>query len=217
MLILADTIYFKARWAQPFKEEYTEPALFNLPDGTTISVPMMNNRGLVANYAEGEGYQAAEFAHWGHDYSMTVLLPSPGKFTDFERALDLSKLTGILNNLEPTELIVSMPKFEDETDYVLNQTLKDMGMKDAFGNADFSGMTNAKGLYITETGQKTFISVDENGTEAAAAATVVWAGVPYDEFNMNRPFIYFIKDNSTGTILFLGRVLKPPEYCGQTS
>jgi serpin B len=105
-----------------------------------------------------------------------------------------------------------MPRFNCESSIGLEQTLADMGMPSAFGNADFSGISeNAAGLFITDAKHKAFISVDEKGTEAAAATYVVIAGMSDKAFTMDRPFIYLIRDTQTSTVLFIGRVLNPAE------
>ena len=106
---------------------------------------------------------------------------------------------------------LSMPKFNYESDIRLEQILEDMGMPNALGPADFSRMSPVPGLYIIDAAHKALISVDELGTEAAAATWVAVAGLTSNEFTMDRPFIYLIRDKETNTILFVGRVMNPAE------
>lgn len=208
-IVLTNAIYFKARWYSPFMEEYTHDAQFTLLDGSTVTVPMMK-QDMSFYYTEGSDYQAIELKYKGHDFSMVILLPQAGEFEEFEASLDAQKVSDIIDSMEGQAVNVSMPKFGYETGYRLEETLIDMGMPNAFGPADFSGMSpNAAGLYITDAAHKAFVSVDEKGTEAAAATWIAIAGMTEIEFNMNRPFIYLIRDVETGTILFIGRVLNP--------
>jgi serpin B len=210
VLVLANAIYFKALWFSPFHQEQTKDGQFNLLDGSTITLPMMF-QSMQFNYTEGSDYQAVELTYKGHDFSMVVLLPREGKFGDFEASLDAQKVSAIIDRLEAAVVDLSMPRFSYETGYDLRGTLSDMGMPNAFGpGANFSGMAaNAAGLYIIDAAHKAFISVDEEGTEAAAASWVAVGGMSNYEFTMDRPFIYLIRDRETGTILFIGRVLNP--------
>jgi serpin B len=210
VLVLANAIYFKALWFSPFMEEKTQDGQFALLDGSTVTVPMMEQV-MSFGYSEGSDYQAIELKYKGHDFSMVVLLPNEGKFEEFEASLDAQKVEDIIGSLEGEAVILSMPKFSYDTGYDLKETLIEMGMPNAFGNADFSGMASNADLYIYAVGHKAFISVDEKGTEAAAASYVAIAGLTEMEFNMNRPFIYLIRDIETGTILFVGRVVNPSE------
>jgi serpin B len=216
VLVLANAIYFKALWFSPFSEEKTHDAQFTLLDGSTVTVPMMEqviSLGYHRIYTEGSDYQAIELKYKGYDFSMVVLLPRAGKFEEFEASLDAQKVEDIIGSLEgELAVMLSMPRFSYDTGYDLVDTLIEMGMPNAFGKADFSGMAENADLYIYAVGHKAFISVDEKGTEAAAASYVGMAmGGMKIEFNMNRPFIYLIRDIETGTILFVGRVVNPSE------
>jgi serpin B len=207
-LVLTNAIYFKARWFSPFQESATHDSQFNLLNGSTVTVPMMK-QSMSFGYAEGSDYQAVELKYRGGDFSMVVLLPRAGRFGEFEASLDAQKVEEIIGELENEIVILSMPKFSYDTGFRLEKTLADMGMPNAFGNADFSGMTPNADLYITDAAHKAFVSVDEKGTEAAAATWVGVAGISNNEFTMDRPFIFLIRDIPTSTILFLGRVLNP--------
>jgi serpin B len=165
-------------------------------------------------YVEGEGYQAVELPYDGHELSMVILLPETGGFEEFESSLNAELVDAILKNLAPGRVALTMPKFELESDFSLAQVLAALGMPDAFSMAaDFSGMDGTLKLFIRDVVHKAFVSVDEAGTEAAAATAVVVAekGMPGElvEITVDRPFVFLIRDIETGAILFLGRVMNP--------
>jgi serpin B len=209
LLVLTNAIYFKAEWFAPFFESQTHDADFTLLDGSTVTVSMME-QDMSFNCTEGSNYQAIELKYKGYDFSMVILLPGYGEFEEFEASLDAQKVNEIINNMDGDAVTLSMPKFNYDSDIRLEQILSDMGMPNAFGAADFSGIADAD-LYITDAAHKAFISVDELGTEAAAASWVAIAGLTSNEFTMDRPFIYLIRDIETNTILFVGRVMNPAE------
>jgi serpin B len=176
---------------------------------------MMKQSDKNYNYSEGANYQAIELPYDGRELSMIVLLPQSGQFASFESALNYSQLNTITAQLQNATVNLTMPKFKIETDLGLGTTLQKLGMTDAFdaGKADLSGMDGKKDLYVSGVVHKAYVTVDEAGTEAAAATGVIvgTTAMPVNikEFNMDRPFIFLIKDNPTGTILFMGRVLDP--------
>lgn len=213
VLVLTNAIYFNAAWAKPFEEGLTEGGAFHLLDGGEVTVPMMK-RTEFFGYAEGEGYQAVELPYDGRELSMVILLPQAGKFESFENALEAGRVDGIVDDLVRRQVALTMPKFEFESGFSLKDALAAMGMPDAFtGAADFSGMTGSRDLFIGEVLHKAFVSVDEAGTEAAAATAVIMkeAEMPAEpvEVAMDRPFIFLIRDVKTGAILFIGRVVDP--------
>ena len=212
-LVLTNAIYFNAAWASPFSENATSDGAFRLLDGGEVTVPMMRQTESFG-YAEGDGYQAVELPYDGNELSMVILLPQDGQFDTFEASLDLPKLNGILGALEYRQVSLTMPRFEFESSLGLKVTLSDMGMPLAFTpSADFSGMTGSRELFITEVVHKAVVSVDEAGTEAAAATAVIvgLTAVPVSPVtvNIDRPFIFLIRDIETGAVLFLGRILNP--------
>ncbi|NIM14152.1 MAG: serpin family protein [Candidatus Aminicenantes bacterium] len=221
VLVLTNAIYFNAAWAIPFNKEVTYNGDFHLTDGTTIMVPMMipeqgsGKNGEDYTVALGPGYQAVELPYYGGEFSMLIVIPDQGTFTTFEQRLDYSLIEEIVNNLKGRAITLRMPKFGYEAKFDISKTLADMGMPDAFNSwaADFSGMDGGfRNLYIGKVIHQAFISVDEAGTEAAAATAVVIKYTSIQdplEVIINRPFIYMIRDIKTGAILFLGRVKKP--------
>ena len=212
-LVLTNAIYFNAAWAKPFEERLTQEGTFYLLDNSSTSVPMMSQTTGLA-YLDGEGYQVVELPYQGNEFSMVILVPEQGTFAQFEETLTAQTLASILQNMDYGEVNLTMPKFKFESAFSLGGTLSEMGMPLAFSmQADFSGMDGTDRLYIRDVVHKAFVSVDEAGTEAAAATAVVMAekGMPAKPFEIkiDRPFLFMIRDIQTGTILFLGRVVQP--------
>jgi len=212
-LVLTNAIYFNAAWQYPFGETMTADGLFYLLDGGQVTVPMMKQTESFG-YTEGEGYQAVELPYDGGELSMVILLPRAGQFEAFEEALKAQQVDDIIRGLQNTQVTLAMPQFEFDSDFSLKDILTGMGMPVAFsGSADFSGMTGSPDLFIDEVLHKAFVSVDEAGTEAAAATAVIMkeTAMPSQpvEVTIDRPFIFLIRDIDTSAILFIGRVLNP--------
>ena len=214
-LVLTNAIYFNASWLWPFSPRDTEIRPFHLDGGSTVMVPMMTETSKdFYGYASGDGYQAVDLPYsWG-ELSMTILLPDEGRLEEFEGSLDSEILDRIVDEIEIDYITLTMPLFEFESEFDLRATLAGMGMPDAFGaEADFSGMTGSRDLWIRAVVHKAFVSVDEKGTEAAAATAVVMdeSGVSKEPIavTVDRPFIFLIRDIGTDMVLFLGRVPIP--------
>ena len=213
-LVLVNAVYFKAAWQSPFDPDATRPASFHLLDGSSVDVPTMRLAGGLRSM-QGEGYRAVELPYAGGELSMLIFLPDDGEFHNVEARLDAGRVTGTMDALQGGDVVLHMPKFKfDWTAEDLSGNLRLLGMVDAFTmDADFSGMDGDLDLFISAVLHKAFIAVDESGTEAAAATVVIvtrkgLAGNPV-EFTIDRPFFFLIRDNPTGTILFLGRVTNP--------
>ncbi len=220
VLVLTNAIYFLADWMFSFKPELTEDRDFRLLDNNVIKTPLMLladvNKKARMLYARGSGVRAMDFPYKGNRFVMTVLLPDTGNFLDFEKSLSIEAINSLIAKLDTTELYVALPKFRFTSSSIsLVKALKSLGMKDAFspGIADFSGIDGSKSLFISEVLHKAFISVDEKGTEAAAATAVIVSRTSINPeenvFVVDRPFIFVIRDRVTGTILFMGRILNP--------
>jgi serpin B len=211
-LVLTNAIYFNAAWLNPFDEDITRDGTFYLLDGSQVTAPMMSQQEHLG-YAEGDGYLAVELPYDGEELSMVILLPDSGQFEAFESSLSAEQVEAIIENLDYREVALTMPKFEFDSEFSLSQALSALGMPVAFTTgADFSGMTGNRDLYIADVVHKAFVSVDEAGTEAAAATAVVMelTAIPdVVEVTIDRPFIFFIRDIETGSILFVGRTLNP--------
>lgn len=214
-LVLTNAIYFTANWVFQFDPASTIDRPFHRLDGSEVEVSMMTQKeGL--RYAEGDGYQVVELPYSGADVSFIAILPAEGEFEAWEAALSAEQMETILGNLAFEEVVVTLPKFTYDSAFGLSETLKQMGMPAAFDDADFSGMDGTTNLAITDVIHKAFVAVDEEGTEAAAATAVVvgeTAALPSEEepkvMTLDRPFIFMIRDNATGTLLFVGRLIDP--------
>ena len=209
-LVLTNAIYFNAAWENQFDEKATTNGDFHVLDGSTVTVPTMH-QSQSFGYASGDGYLAVELPYDGEELSMVIAMPEAGSFDSFEATLSDEKITGIINSIEPQYIMLSMPKWEYDYTLGLKDALTRLGMGQAFtASADFSGMDGRKDLYIQDVLHKAFVSVDEAGTEAAAATAVIVGIVSLPaEVTIDRPFIYFIRDIETGAILFVGRVIDP--------
>lgn len=204
-LVLANAIYFKGDWASQFETRRTRPAPFTLADGTTVEVPMMSQ---TADFkiARAEDFQALELPYEGGDLSMLILLPNK---PDTLPAINEETLGNL--QFGEMEVMVQLPKFRVEWKFELSRTLAGMGMPLAFSDrADFSGMDGSRNLYIGVVVHKAFVEVNEEGTEAAAATAVgIRTTSMPPQFIANRPFLFLIRENNTGAILFIGRVMDP--------
>ena len=216
--VLTNAIYFNAQWRSPFNPADTKEQLFHLLDGKKVDVPMMTRRSSVGwfDYVRGDGFQAVDIPYYTGGMSMLVLLPDKGKFDDFDDSLTAGILDLVQKQWEERDVTLNMPRFEFESAHTLKETLERMGMPDAFvDTADFSGITDEIPLKISDVFHKAFVSVDEKGTEAAAATAVMGMLLggrdPLEPITvtLDRPFIFLIRDEPTGTILFLGRVMDP--------
>jgi len=220
MMILINAIYFKGDWTVQFKKDATMPRNFYLSGGSYVTCPMMH---LVRdfNYMENDDFQAVELPYGDGDFSMVVILPKEQDIaTDIDELtanLSISDWNNCLESLDSVEVDLLLPKFELEFEMPLNDVLEAMGMEAAFNpnEADFSGISDMDDLHITEVLHKSYVKVDEEGTEAAAVTTVTvgTTAMPPDNIimNVNRPFAFIIKENESGTLLFMGKVENPTE------
>lgn len=208
-LVLANAIYFKGSWAFPFSEGGTRKSPFTLLNGKTIDVDMMSLSNAMLPYSQQDGFQLVALPYLSRDFSMLVILPDVGRFVDIEAGLSVEQLQTAVNAMETTQLALSMPKFDFETGVNAVPPLKSLGMLSAFSNADFSGISKTMGLFISDVLQKATITVDEKGTEAAAATMVAMQESMPGELLIDHPFLFTIRHEPTGSILFMGRVLKP--------
>ena len=218
VLVLVNAVYFLANWAHQFEQGMTREQPFTALDGTTHEVPMMSQQHSFP-YAEVDGTQAVELPCVGGDVSMLVVLPPEDEFESYEQSVDSATVVELVDTLEKQEGRVSLPRFEFESGFGLGSVLEQMGMRDAFDaqDADFGAMVSKdesdEDLYLDDVYHKSFVAVDEAGTEAAAATTAMMGttSVPKDpfEFVADRPFLFAIRDRPTGTVLFLGRAVDP--------
>lgn len=214
-MILTNAIYFKGDWLNKFDKDLTTNRDFELSNGEITSVPMMAlyKSDLKFNYTETNDLQMLELPYKGDKLSMLVLLPKENNISIVEKMLNRENLSKWIKSMNKTNVEVILPKFKLETEYSLKNYLANMGMINPFTvNADFSGITGKKDLFIEKVKHKAFIEVNEEGTEAAAATSVHMAltAIPeYTVFNADHPFIFLIMHKETGNILFMGRLSKP--------
>ena len=210
-LALVNAVYLKAAWQAPFPAGATTAGPFTRVDGSTVQVPFMAQTASLA-YASGDGWRAVEIPYVGGSLAMTVILPDD--MAAFERTFSGDVFAAIAGGLTAGQVALSFPKFGIETRTELAPILATLGMPSAFDDrADFSGITSAERLAISNVVHQANIDVDEKGTEAAAATAVVMretaiAAEPI-AFRADRPFLFALRDVPTGSILFLGRVGDP--------
>ncbi len=228
-MVLTNAIYFKGTWEWEFDKSDTRDMDFKITLDNVVKTPMMHMDPDKArfNYVDLGELQILEMPYKGEEISMLVLLPKQGEAYDrdtgemitYDYTLEDIELT--YSNLEEwkgqmreTKLdSISLPKFEFDTKYTMNNALSNLGMPTAFsGGADFSGMTEAEQLFISSVIHQAYVKVDEKGTEAAAATAVIMevtSAMPSNVFNVDHPFIFIIQERETGNILFMGRVMDP--------
>jgi serpin B len=216
-VILANAIYFKGKWDRPFDKQSTKDHAFNVqPGGTPKQVPTMWQRGHF-NYQQGDGFQAVRLPYAGKRLQMYLFLPDTNS-SPTKLLADLNADTWrdkILPKFQDKEGTLALPRFKLDYDVRLNDPLKALGMRQAFAvDADFSAMADEP-LFVSEVMQKSFVEVNEEGTEAAAVTTVTMHAQavfrPEKPFEMivDRPFLFVIGDDQTRSILFLGVVHDP--------
>jgi serine protease inhibitor len=210
VLVLANAVYFKGPWLQPFDPQQTRSAPFHVAPNRTVSVPTMQQTGPFG-YAGDEEVQLLEMRYRGEDLSMVVIVPrAVDGLAAVERELTANKLLAWITMLGGAGRVeVTFPRFKTTVSLELREPLIALGMMDAFGNADFSGMFEGGGPRISAVVHQAFVSVDEAGTEAAAATAVIMTVSLPPSVRVDRPFLFLIRDRRTGSILFLGRIVDP--------
>lgn len=211
LAILVNAVYFKGDWEKPFKKEKTQKDTFYNYDGSIKTVDFMNQKGRF-NYFEDDNLQLIEMKYKNLDISMYIALPREGK------AISPENISNAIDKKENSNVEIKLPKFKTETSLKLQKVMKEMGIKKAFDpqssdfkDTMFSNLT--QNPYISEVLHKSYIDVDELGTEAAAVTSIsirTTSIAPikiYKKFDANRPFTYIIKDNKNNEILFIGKQL----------
>lgn len=214
-LALANAVYLDADWQHPFKKSRTRPGVFHKVAGKTTVDFMHQTESL--RYGAGPGYRAVALPYRSSTLSLLVVLPVRQRLGSLQHHLDGRGLARIARGLSAGPVILSLPRFHLNTDTELADTLKKLGMRTAFsGAADFSRISATVPLKIAFVRHAADFKVDETGT-VAAAATVVGAirvsapRPPPDPvvFNANRPFLFFLRDDRSGAVLFAGRLTDP--------
>lgn len=215
-LVLANAIYFKGDWSSPFDKGKTREAPFHAPGGRDVRVPLMNRRSRLA-IREGDGMKILGLPYGAGDLSMVVLLPDAADgLPALEARLTAGNVAGWLGGLREAEVDVFLPRFAMDSRFKLAGVLRSVGMARAFtpGRADFSGISSEADLYLSEAVHQAFVDVNEEGTEAAAATSIISQAPsppppPAILFRADHPFVFLIRDDRTGSILFLGRLATP--------
>lgn len=214
-LALANAVYLDADWRHPFEKSKTRPGVFHKTSGDSTVDFMHQIESL--RYGTGPGYRAVALPYRSSTLSLLVMLPGRQELGELQRRLDGRSLARIARDLAPRPVDLSLPRFHLNTDAELTEALKRLGMPKPFsGSADFSRITTSAELKIAFVKHAADFTVDEAGT-VAAAATVV--GMEFKSaprpprdvvaFNANRPFLFFLRDDRTGAVLFAGRVTDP--------
>ncbi len=213
-IVIANAIYFKGKWLVAFKEKNTEEKDFTNDFDQISKVDMMSLYTEKFNYFEDSQLQAIELPYKGEELSMIVVLPK----TDLNslNGFDNAKFNSVLDSLSSETVDLFLPKFKLETTYnELKDKLENLGLKEVFtDSADLSGFTGIKNLFVSKVIHKAFVEVNEEGTEAAAATVIGVEMTSYipekpKVFNANHPFMFFIIDNKTRNILFMGQIVEP--------
>jgi serine protease inhibitor len=215
-LALCDAIYFKGKWASPFGRNKTKPGNFNITTNQTVTVPMMRQESpFKLTYSEDFSLSFLEMPYYGHDLSMVVMLPhNVDGLADLETQLtaaNLQEWLAKLNQCSPEKTIVVLPRFSITKNIDLKKELPTMGVNSLFDSeADLSGMDGRTNLYISDFFHQAFVDVNEEGTEASAITVEIAKTKSITlSFVANHPFIFLIRDNASGSILFMGRMTDP--------
>jgi serpin B len=209
-LILANAVYFKGAWQQPFTLGETRPRTFYAATGAQEMVPFMFSDTLVAPATIGPDYDAIQLPYKGGRFAALAVMPTTGTLTDLVDNMTATSLDQLVAGLRRGNVNLSMPRFQLTDSHQLNDALRSLGMTNAFDDADLSGISSAP-LFVSAVKQKAFLKVTEQGTEAAAAT----GGILNESlrgargFSLNHPFLLLIRDNTTGAVLFSAEVENP--------
>ena len=212
-LVLTNAVYFKANWQTKFEKDKTIDAKFYVTPQDPLKCRMMGAKSNF-NYFEDAKIQALDLSYSGNNYSMLIILPRNNESVEeLVKGMTQESLSTITKGLTLEKINISIPRFQFSTGYQLKQVLSEMGMPQPFSDdANFSNMTSRNDLKISDVFHKAFIEVNEQGTEAAAATAVVvrMKSIGNEKFfTANHPFVFLIREKSTGTILFMGRMVDP--------
>jgi serpin B len=230
-LVLANAISFLGAWTQAFAESNTSTQPFFLSSNSQVEAPLMHQpdpafnggQGMAFNYMESNGFQAIDLPYASNQASMVILLPTQiDGLGQLEQQLSPAFLSNVLAQMNPRFFDLFLPRFTLASSFDLTETLGEMGMPEAFepGVADFSGIDGAEDLSISDVVHKAWGSVNEAGTEDAAATVVIIVATVVPQplvFRADHPFLFFIRDTQSGSLLFLGRVVNPSQSAASTA
>jgi serpin B len=211
VLFLINAVYFKGSWTVKFDEQYTGERDFTLLDGSKKKVPMMMTKSNRFGRYQGDGFQAVSLPYGDEKVSMYIFLPDRDlSLEEFHKRLSAESWANWMSRFQKEETTVILPRFKLECEANLNKALKELGMGVAFSSrdADFTGMCTGR-CWIDKVKHKTFVEVNEEGTEAAAATVVKMKRGGPAPVRVDRPFFCAIRDDTTGAVLFMGCVVEP--------
>jgi serpin B len=215
-MYLINAIYFKGTWQYEFDKDETRDDSFNLPNGEDISCKIMAQTNENFSYFENNQFQAIDLPYGDGHFSMTIILPNDNlSVNEIINQLAFQNWNSWLNNFEQQMGTLQLPKFEIEYDLTLNDVLKLLGMENAFVPelANFTRLYKPGGIFISNVKHKTYVKLDEEGTEAAAVTSVEFGRTSVGPggffMRVNRPFIVAIREHNSGSILFMGKIVEP--------
>jgi serpin B len=217
-IAIANAIYLKAGWSQPFDPSLTQPQPFTRADGSAVSVPTMAIESWL-RYSAGAGYRAVDVPMGGHYGSLSMTVVVPDDMASFVSGLTAARLHAIDEASQTRDVSLTLPRFSAESRFNLSDVLKTLGMSALFdpATADLSGITSDQRLYISNVIHQANIDVVEEGTTASAVTVILGATTggdpatppPHVDFHVDKPFLYFVRETGTGAILFMGRISDP--------
>ncbi|XP_037541652.1 alpha-1-antitrypsin homolog [Nematolebias whitei] len=210
-MILINWVYFRGQWEKPFNGNLTTKGDFHVDENTKVEVDMMKKTGRFDYYRDHNNYVTVILLPYKGNTSMMIVLPDVGNMKEVEGLISKDHIRNWHKSLYKNNINLSMPKFSISTEASLDETLKEMGITNAFGEtADFSGISEEVKLKVSKASHKAVLSVDETGTEAAAVTTLEIMPMSLPEsITLNRPFLLFILEHSTRSILFMGKISNP--------
>uniref|UniRef100_A0A8C9WNG9 Serpin domain-containing protein n=3 Tax=Scleropages formosus TaxID=113540 RepID=A0A8C9WNG9_SCLFO len=211
VMMLINYIYFRGKWEKPFEASLTEKADFHVDETTKVSVDMMKRTGRYDYYYDITNKTTVLMIPYQGNASMMVVLPDEGQMKKVESVINKDYIKHWHDSLFRSNVELSIPKFSASVSYTLTDTLKEMGLVSVFDDeADLSGISEEVGLKVSKVAHKAVLSVDEKGTEAAGVTTVeIMPMSTPDAVHINRPFFIFILEESTKSILFMGKITDP--------
>ncbi|KAM8726485.1 alpha-1-antitrypsin homolog [Acanthopagrus schlegelii] len=210
-LVLINYVYFRGQWEKPFDGNQTHKAEFTVDENTKVQVDMMKRTGRYDFYQDAENHTSVIMLPYKGNTSMVIILPEEGKMAEVESSINKEQIHHWHDSLSRNSVDLFLPKFSISAEASLDSTLKEMGITDAFGdNADFSGISAEVPLKVSKVSHQAVLSVDETGTEAAAATTIEIMPMSMPEvMRLDRPFLVVICEHSTKSILFMGKINNP--------
>ncbi len=215
IMYLINAIYFKGTWKFEFDKKNTQEDLFTLSNGDKVNCQMMAQQNEKFSYYANANFQAIDLPYGEGNFSMTIILPNADKTTnEIINQLNIENWNSWLSNFSEQTGALQLPKFKLEKEYKLNDILAALGMEIAFSYyADFTNLYKPGGVFISEVKHKTFVDVNEEGTEAAAVTSVELSyksvGVGGFFMRVDRPFIFVIREKNSGSFLFMGKIINP--------